>query len=893
MRYKGNKDIYVLEDQPMKAGGEGAIYAIQNHPDKVAKIYHADRLSSELEDKIIFMANNPPAQNVLDQIAWPLDVVRNAMGDFVGFVMPKLQIDTDLKAIYAYPPNPKIPITCEQKVIVALNICIVISAIHKAGYVFGDFNPLNIGINLKTGHVAFLDTDSYHITDPHTGKLYRCGVCLDGYAAPELIQQCKGTDFLNAPLPAFTQETDRFALAIHIFKLLMNGYTPFNGIKEGESASQASPGVGNLAIERDNYCFKPGNKPQSAATPDIKSLSPDLQYLLKKTFLGGATKPDQRATADEWYNALKEYKDNLVQCKDNPAHHHYKKIKKCPYCAADDNYAQSMSAPTVGLHTMFGGTPNQFNFGTPVNVPPSGRTQTSNYANQTQVSQKKLKKNKSQATKQSGRKTVGRVLCWIFFFPVMLTITACKSKLPLLVKILIVPTLLQLCLYYFGLVIAGSTFALDYFNIVEVEQIEAKLDDFFNEVFDKDIPSYSGVNSTSSDNTTTDNGIYIDGNFKYTKNETGYTVEVVLNNKDKLVGDVVIPSTYKGLPVNEIVPSGFKNCNKMTSVTIPDSVTVIHEGAFNGCTSLQSITLPFVGKSIDAEAYESVFGFIFGYEAVEKKTEYTTANMAYNDEPISIVGETWQITWQDDEWTRIYYYYEIPESLTRVTITKQNVVSAYAFNGCSNITEIDYLNTEGKKLTIGEGAFQGCSNLQFGGENLDTLTIADNIIEIGAYAYNGCSNLVKVVVPQTVRKIGVAAFMGCNNIKSMELPFVGGAEDATNYQSVLGFIFGYEIVEKEMSSSPSKDTIYNDKPISIVGETWQYTYQKEYDRTRCYYYYYIPSTLESITITKQIAIPAYAFNGCSTIKTVVLPKGAVKGEYAFQDCKATVTEADT
>ena len=34
----------------------------------------------------------------------------------------------------------------------------------------------------------------------------------------------------KTPLDIFTKETDYFALAIHIFKLLNNGFTPFNGI---------------------------------------------------------------------------------------------------------------------------------------------------------------------------------------------------------------------------------------------------------------------------------------------------------------------------------------------------------------------------------------------------------------------------------------------------------------------------------------------------------------------------------------------------------------------------------------------------------------------------------------------------------------------------------------
>lgn len=188
MEYIGKNGKYSLASQPMKQGGEGAIYNVTGRNDLVAKIYLKDRVSAELSEKLSFMANNPPDSSILSQIAWPQDVLRDANGNFVGFVMPKLKIDTDLKDIYVYPAKKDLQITYEQKIIIAINICIVISAIHKAGYTFGDFNPMNIGVNLTTGHVAFLDTDSYHIYDKYSRKMYRCGVCLDGYVAPRTDQ---------------------------------------------------------------------------------------------------------------------------------------------------------------------------------------------------------------------------------------------------------------------------------------------------------------------------------------------------------------------------------------------------------------------------------------------------------------------------------------------------------------------------------------------------------------------------------------------------------------------------------------------------------------------------------------------------------------------------------
>ena len=381
MIYVGKKsNKYKLTEPPIASGGEGAVYKIEGDSHHVAKVYHASKLqaSPELSEKLEYMVNNPPDPSVLDQIAWPIDILRDSSGHFCGFVMPKLDASEELKNIYPYPPKAGTRITTDQKLVIAINICIVISAIHKVGYVFGDFNPNNIGVNLTNGHVGFFDTDSYHFTDIRTGDTYRCEVACDGYVAPELINHIhhEKQDFAHASLPTFTKETDNFALAIHIFKLLMNGYTPFNGIKESESVSQASPGLGNAAIERDNYCFKKGNKPQSFATPTLDSLPNEIQILLGRTFLGGVSNPTSRATPDEWQSALVSMRNNLVQCTDDPDHMYFKGNKNCPYCEAAKRLQNALAGftPTAaGQRSSSTGTGGQISFSgaSPIIIPSS------------------------------------------------------------------------------------------------------------------------------------------------------------------------------------------------------------------------------------------------------------------------------------------------------------------------------------------------------------------------------------------------------------------------------------------------------------------------------------------------------------------------------------------
>ncbi len=50
--------------------------------------------------------------------------------------------------------------------------------------------------------------------------------------------------------------------------------------------------------------------------------------------------------------------------------------------------------------------------------------------------------------------------------------------------------------------------------------------------------------------------------------------------------DIIIPDTYEGLPVTAIMDAAFVNNKTITSVVIPDSITSIGNGTFNGCSSV-------------------------------------------------------------------------------------------------------------------------------------------------------------------------------------------------------------------------------------------------------------------------------------------------------------------
>ncbi len=102
------------------------------------------------------------------------------------------------------------------------------------------------------------------------------------------------------------------------------------------------------------------------------------------------------------------------------------------------------------------------------------------------------------------------------------------------------------------------------------------------------------------------NGVMIYYNYANNKKEAYVTYNK--ENRASYSGSVVIPKevTYekKKLKVTKIGYNAFYNCDKLTSVTIPNSVIEIGESAFESCESLKSITIPNSVTSIGEEAFE-------------------------------------------------------------------------------------------------------------------------------------------------------------------------------------------------------------------------------------------------------------------------------------------------
>jgi hypothetical protein len=169
--------------------------------------------------------------------------------------------------------------------------------------------------------------------------------------------------------------------------------------------------------------------------------------------------------------------------------------------------------------------------------------------------------------------------------------------------------------------------------------------------------------------------------------------------------DVVIPDTLQFMPVKEIGREAFRSSN-ITSIVIPEGVTIIRESAFADCSALSSVTLPSSLTIIDALAFSN------------------------NTSLSSIV---------------------FPNNL--------NIIGRGAFQE-SGLTSVSW---PAGIHNISSRVFYNCKNLQ-------SVTIPEGITTIGSFAFFGCSGLTRIVLPRTINRINEGAFNSCSSLNTVTIP---------------------------------------------------------------------------------------------------------------------------
>ena len=253
------------------------------------------------------------------------------------------------------------------------------------------------------------------------------------------------------------------------------------------------------------------------------------------------------------------------------------------------------------------------------------------------------------------------------------------------------------------------------------------------------------------------------GNRKYdSRNDCNALIEtstktIVLGSANTIVPD----------GVTTIGRSAFSSNTRLTSLTLPPSVTAIEPYAFNRCSNLEEINLENVTTKSDnafdgcaftrTERADSINGYLHFYlQGKEAKLNYISDDAPKN---ITIPGT---FTYQGKEYTVTEIGSEVCRQNSRIESVSipatVRIIGNKAFSECYKLKSVRL--ADGLK-NIQDEAFANC-------RNLETIKLPSTLVHIGQAAFTR-SGLKSLDIPQSVTSMGRNITLDCKNLKSLSV----------------------------------------------------------------------------------------------------------------------------
>ena len=324
-----------------------------------------------------------------------------------------------------------------------------------------------------------------------------------------------------------------------------------------------------------------------------------------------------------------------------------------------------------------------------------------------------------------------------------------------------------------------------------------------------------------------------------------------------------------------------RDCTEITSVTIPNSVKVIADGAFEGCTSLAEITIPDTVSDFGKNPFKDTpwreshtEDFFIAGDGVLLEYQGT-------DEIVVIPNSVKKIGCLAFMLNNTITSVVIPDSVTEI--------SENAFTMCENLEDITIPSSVTKIITV---PIKGCFYKTPWFENCkeDFLIVGDGIL----LKYSGSDT--KVIIPDTVKKISMGAFEQAEQVEEIcagdSVEYIEGyafrqtewfKKHTGDFVIAGGILVDYRGSDENVVIPDNVRGIgecaFAQKPVKNVTIPDSVTFIGNFAFGEC-------SALKSVLIPNSVEfIGTAAFQCCDSLESVIIPESVKKiGEVAFSYC---------
>ncbi|MDE5967352.1 MAG: leucine-rich repeat domain-containing protein [Lachnospiraceae bacterium] len=251
----------------------------------------------------------------------------------------------------------------------------------------------------------------------------------------------------------------------------------------------------------------------------------------------------------------------------------------------------------------------------------------------------------------------------------------------------------------------------------------------------------------------------IDSEDKDTSPAVIYTGSVDANAQEIIIPDTI---TVDGVEyrVVSIADGAFKNKKKLKKITIGNCTWTIGNSAFEGCTSLKTVTFKKTSrvKTIGKKAFYKCTALT---KITIPKSVVTIKESAFDG-----CKKLATVTFQSGSKLKTLgkKVFNNCVALKKIAIPKNvTTIASSTFSGCKKLATVTFQS--GSKLKkIDTKAFNGCVVLK-------KITIPKNVTTIGSSAFNKCKKLGTITIKSTkLKKVGKNAFKGIKSTATIKVP---------------------------------------------------------------------------------------------------------------------------